>query len=89
MLGREVVEGEQIGAILDQAFHRAVVLHARQAPTKKSKAALAAALVSAIQMSFRCALALGWTDLGMAFRTLACVSACDFDPYGGVIGVQF
>jgi hypothetical protein len=29
----------------------------------------------------------GWTVLNPL--TLNCVSACNFDPYGGVIGVQF
>ena len=51
MLGREVVEGEQIGAVLGEAFDGAVIFHARQASTKKSKAALAPALVSAIQIA--------------------------------------
>jgi hypothetical protein len=70
MLGREVIEGEQIGPVLGQAFDRPVVFHA-VGLDEEIEGALASALVSAIQMSFRCALALGCTDFGMALSTFA------------------
>ena len=71
MVGREVMERQQIGAVLGQTFDGPVIFHTCQASMKKPKAAWAAALVSGIRMSFRCALALAWIDFGMAFRTLA------------------
>jgi hypothetical protein len=69
VFGGEVVEGEQLGAILDQLGHRLVVFHA-VGLDEEIEGGFGVSLVSACQMSCRWPLALGWMDFGMAFSTL-------------------
>lgn len=69
VLGREVVEGEQRIAILDQALDRLVVFDA-PVSTKASNATSADFLVSAIQISCRARLALPCWLFGNLLRML-------------------
>ncbi len=70
VLSREVVEGKQRVAILDQALDSLVVFDA-QVSMKASNAASASFLVSAIQISWSARLAFDCWLLGSLFKTLA------------------
>src|ERR1700720_1266370 len=70
VLSREVVEGKQRVAILDQALDSLVVFDAPSS-MKASNAARASFLVSAIQISWSARLAFDCWLLGSLFKTLA------------------